>query len=214
MSDKNYKHSSDKKVKFAFSKANQERVKTAINKYPEGKEASAVMELLHIAQEQEGWVSIDAMDHIASMLGMPAMAVYEVANFYTMYNKAPVGKYLLQICRTMPCKLRGGDVILEVLQEKLGIDVGETTVDNLFTVTEVECLGACVNGPILQINDDYFEDLNKEHVTAIIDNLIQGKEITPGSCMKRHASEPINSSIASSQTHAKGTATKSKKNPL
>lgn len=143
-----------------------------IKKYPKGKEKSAIMPLLYLAQEQNNnWIPITAMDHIAEILGVPKMNVYEVANFYTMYHKELVGTYVIQVCRTTPCWLSGSDEILNGCKQELGIDIGETTPDNKFTLIEIECLGACTAAPMCQINNDYHENLNKEKIVDIINNL-------------------------------------------
>lgn len=146
------------------------RVNEILKKYPS--ERSAIMPLLYLAQEQnDNWIPTAAMDHIAEILNLPKMYIYEVANFYTMYNKQPVGKYLIQVCRTTPCWLCGSDEIVKACKEKLNIDIGETSEDRQFTLVEVECLGACTAAPMCQINDDYYENLDKEKMIAIIDNL-------------------------------------------
>lgn len=158
--------------KFEFSKKNMIRVKEILKKYPEGKERSAVMPLLWLAQEQnDNWISTDAMNHIAEILHIPPMQVYEVANFYTMYNKEPIGKYLIQVCRTTPCWLCGSNDILQVFKEELCIEIGDTTEDGLFTLVEVECLGACTAAPVAQINDEYYENLTKENIIEILHDL-------------------------------------------
>ena len=146
---------------FKFSVSNLKKANEYIKKYPEGKQRSAVMPLLYLAQE----------DYIAELLDMPAIQVYEVANFYTMFNKQPVGKYLIQVCRTTPCMLRGAKDITKVCKKKLNIELGETTEDNQFTLVEVECLGACVAAPLVQINNDYHENLTPESMEKLIDKL-------------------------------------------
>jgi len=157
---------------FEFTAENLAKAKAAINKYPAGCQQSAVMPLLDLAQRQHhNWIPRAAMDYIANMLGMPPIKVYEVATFYTMYNKQPVGKNLLQVCRTTPCWLRGSDEVTTACKNKLGIEIGETTADNKFTLVEVECLGACVNAPVVQINDDYYENLTPEKMESILDGL-------------------------------------------
>ena len=178
---------------FAFSAENLAEAKKIIAKYPEGRQASAVMPLLTIAQKQnDNWLSKVAMDVIAEMLAMPAMRVYEVASFYTMYNLAPVGKYMIEICTTTPCWLRNSSGIVEACEKHLGIHIGETTSDGQFTLVEAECLGACVNAPMLQIGDNYFEDLNPENVITLIDTLKSGKQPKAGSQSGRTSSEPSN----------------------
>jgi NADH-quinone oxidoreductase subunit E len=178
--------------KFEFSPENRERAKAHIAKYPSGRQASAVLPLLWIAQEQSGgWLPRAAMDHVAEILGMAPIRVYEVATFYTMFNLRPVGRYLLQACTTTPCWLRGSDAVVEACEHKLGIGVGGTTPDGLFTLVEVECLGACVNAPILQVNDDFYEDLDGPATEALLDALRDGKPSPPGSVIGRQGSEPV-----------------------
>lgn len=177
--------------KFEFTKENLKAANNIIAKYPEGSQQSAVMPLLYLAQRQHNnWIPTAAMDVIADMLDMPKIHVYEVANFYTMYNKQPVGEYLVQICRTTPCWLRGSDEITRACRKNLGIDIGETTKDGKFTLVEVECLGACVNAPMIQINNDFYEDLDSESVCSILNNLAAGKPQKIGPQTTRHASEP------------------------
>lgn len=176
---------------FAFTAENLETAKTIIARYPERRQASAVMPLLDIAQRQhDNWLPRAAMDYIAELLEMPRIRVYEVATFYTMYNLAPVGQHFVQICTTTPCWLRGSDDVVEACRRKLGIDVGETTADGKFTVIEVECLGACVNAPMMQVGDDYFEDLSAETTEQILDALAKGETPKPGPQNGRHTSEP------------------------
>jgi NADH-quinone oxidoreductase subunit E len=175
---------------FAFTPENLEKAKTIIAKYPPGRERSAVMPLLDLAQRQSGnWLPRAAMDHVADYLGMPRIKVYEVATFYSMYNLRPVGAYFVQICTTTPCWLVGSDGIVSACRNKLGIGLGETTPDGKFTLVEVECLGACVNAPMVQINDDYYEDLTPERMEAILDALAAGRRVEPGSQSGRHGSQ-------------------------
>lgn len=141
-----------------------------IARYPEGKHKSALIPLLHLAQEQNGgWLSAEAMDHVADLLKLKPIEVYEVATFYSMYNLKPIGKYLFEVCQTGPCMLRGSDGIIEYIKSKLGIGIGETTTDGLFTLKTVECLGACGYAPMLQLGKFYKEHLTPEKVDAIID---------------------------------------------
>ena len=157
---------------FAFTEENLKLAQTEISKYPEGKQASAVLALLSLAQKQAGgWLPKAAMDCIAETLSMPHMKVYEVATFYSMFNLSPTGKYLVQVCRTTPCWLRGSEKCLDACRKKLAIDVGETTADKKFTLVEVECLGACVNAPVIQINEFYFENLTPEKVIKMLEKL-------------------------------------------
>jgi NADH-quinone oxidoreductase subunit E len=176
---------------FEFNQENQKKVQEIIAKYPSGKQKSAVMPLLDLAQRQNNnFVSKEIIEHIATLLDIAPIQVYEVASFYSMYNLKPVGKYLLQVCGTTPCMLRGAEDLIKVCQEKLGIKREETSTDGLFTLKEVECLGACVNAPMVQINDDYFEDLNPEIFAQILDDLKAGKPVKIGSQCGRHSSEP------------------------
>ena len=177
---------------FEFTPENLDRAKAHIAKYPAGRQASAVLPLLDLAQRQTGgWLPRAAMDYVAAMLQMPAIRVYEVASFYTMLNLKPVGRHLLQACTTTPCWLRGSDAVVAACEKKLGIPVGGTTPDGLFTLVEVECLGACVNAPILQVNDDFYEDLDGPATEALLEALRAGSPPPPGSVIGRHGSEPI-----------------------
>lgn len=192
---------------FEFTKENHKKAQEIIAKYPKGKQQSAVMPLLDLAQRQhQNWIPRAAMDTIARLLDMPLIKVYEVATFYTMYNKQPVGKNLVQICRTTPCWLRGSDEITKACTDHLGIGVGETTKDGKFTLVEVECLGACVNAPMVQINDDYYEDLSPETMKAVLEVLATGKKPNIGSQCGRHSSEPEGYIHASEPQTAKKTA--------
>lgn len=176
---------------FVFTDENRATADKIIAKYPEGRHQSAVMPLLDLAQRQnDGWVSTPAMDHIAEILDIAPMKVYEVATFYTMYNKHPVGKFHIQTCMTTPCWLRGIDDINDAMTSHLGIGMHETTSDGLFTITPVECLGACANAPMIQINDDYYEDLTPENIVNILKDLAEKGETKTGSQIGRKSSEP------------------------
>lgn len=182
---------------FSFDAESMVAVERHIAKYPPGKQASAVLPLLDIAQRQMGrvtgsaWVPIAAMDEIARMLGMAPIRVYEVVTFYTMFNTAPVGKFHLQVCTTTPCWLRGSDEITRACREATGIrGWKETSADGLFTMSEVECVGACVNAPVLCVNDDFYEDLDAERTTALIEALRRGEVPKPGSMSGRQHSAP------------------------
>lgn len=176
---------------FAFSEANQEKLKGIFAKYPEDRKASAVMPLLDLAQRQhDGWLPRAAMDHVAELVGLAPMRVYEVATFYTMYNLAPIGQNHVQVCTNLPCWLRGSDEVMGACKKKLGIGVGETTKDGKFSLSEMECLGACVNAPMMQINEDYYEDLDEASTNAIIDTLQSGGTPTPGPQNSRKGCEP------------------------
>lgn len=176
---------------FAFTPENQERARAIVAKYPAGRQASALMPLLDLAQRQcGGWLPRVAMDVIADMLEVPRIRAYEVATFYTMYNLKPVGRYHVQVCTTTPCWLRGSDEVMDACRKRLGIGIGETTPDGLFTLSEVECLGACVNAPMIQVNDDYYEDLDATSTTAVLDALARGEKPKAGSVSGRHTSCP------------------------
>jgi NADH-quinone oxidoreductase E subunit len=178
---------------FQFSEENQIKVKEIIAKYPQGRQKSAVMPLLDLAQRQnENFISKEIIENIANLLAMAPIHVYEVASFYSMYNLKPVGKYLIQVCGTTPCMLRGAEELIKLCKSKLGIGKEETSSDKLFTLKEVECLGACVNAPMVQINDDYYEDLNPEIFSQILDDLKAGKPVKIGSQIGRNSSEPKN----------------------
>ncbi|HWK00353.1 MAG TPA: NADH-quinone oxidoreductase subunit NuoE [Xanthobacteraceae bacterium] len=175
---------------FAFSRKNLEWAKGQIAKYPEGRQASAVIPLLWKAQEQEGWVTEPAIRVIADMLGMAYIRVLEVATFYTMFNLEPVGKYLIQLCGTTPCMLRGAEDIRKVCERRIGAQE-HITKDGLFSWREVECLGACVNAPMVQINYDYYEDLTPENFEKLLDDLAAGKKVKTGPQIDRQFSAPI-----------------------
>jgi NADH dehydrogenase (ubiquinone) flavoprotein 2 len=176
---------------FAFTPANLERAKQAMAKYPAGRQASAVLALLDLAQRQHGgWLPRAAMDHVAGILDMAPIRVYEVATFYTMFNLKPVGRYHLQVCRTTPCWLRGADDLTETCKRKLGIGLKGRTADGKFSLIEVECLGGCVNAPVVQINDDFYEDLDAKKLEAILDALARGEKPKMGSQTGRQGSAP------------------------
>ncbi|MDA0230858.1 MAG: NADH-quinone oxidoreductase subunit NuoE [Proteobacteria bacterium] len=177
--------------KFEFSPENLELANAHIAKYPEGRQASAVLPLLDLAQRQNGgWVSREAMVYIADFLDMAEIRVYEVATFYTMVNLNPVGKHLIQLCRTTPCWLRGSDDLRDACTNELGIGIGESTEDGMFTLVEVECLGACVNAPMVQINDDFYEDLSAARMIEILAMLRRGEQPSAGSQTGRQTSAP------------------------
>ncbi len=156
-----------------FSQDKLSKVQEIIARYPEGKHKSALLPLLHMAQEEgNGWLSVDAMDYVASLLQLEPIEVYEVATFYSMYNTKPVGKYVFEVCQTGPCMLRGCDDIIAYIQQKLNIKVGETTADGLFTLKTVECLGACGYAPMMQLGKFYREHLTKEKIDAIIEECV------------------------------------------
>ncbi|WP_346236876.1 NAD(P)H-dependent oxidoreductase subunit E [Niabella insulamsoli] len=152
-----------------LSQENIDRVQKIIERYPEGRQKSALLPVLHVAQEQFGWLSVETMDYVASLLQIEPIEVYEVASFYSMYNLKPVGKYMFEVCQTGPCMLNGSDDIIAYIGEKLSIKPGETTEDGMFTLKTVECLGACGYAPMMQLGKFYKEHLTKEKVDAIIE---------------------------------------------
>lgn len=169
----------------------QVKVDEILDKYPSNRKASAVIPLLHYVQKKSnGWLPVPEIERAAEILDMPYMKVYEVASFYTMFNLKPVGKKLLQLCHTTPCWLRGSDEIEKSIFDTLKIKDGETTPDKMFTLMKVECLGACVNAPILQINDDYYEDLDYKSTKELLNKIKTKKNIKPGSVIGRKSSEP------------------------
>lgn len=177
---------------FAFSDENAARVTKILAKYPADRKASAVLPLLDLAQRQAGgWLPKAAMDHVAATLDMAPIRVYEVATFYSMFNLKPVGKHLIQVCRTTPCWLRGADDLTHTCKSKLGIGLKETTADGQFTLVEVECLGACVNAPVVQINDDFYEDLDPAALEKLLDALARGEKPKPGPQIDRQNSAPV-----------------------
>ena len=180
---------------FAWTPDNAAEVPRILARYPEARPHSAVMPLLWLAQQQmraqtgSAWLPVPVIEYVAAAIGMPYMRAYEVASFYTMYNLKPIGRYLVQVCGTTPCQLRGSDDLLKACKDK-GLIKGGTTADGLFTLAEVECLGACANAPMVQINDDNYEDLTYDSMTAILDELARGETPKPGSAIGRTASCP------------------------
>ena len=176
---------------FSFSAESKALADKIIARYPEGRQASAVMPLLDLAQRQAGgWLPRAAMDHVAELLEMAPIRVYEVATFYTMYNLNPVGEHVVQVCTTTPCALRDSAAVADACRDELGIEFGETTQDGKFTLFEVECLGACVNAPMMQIGDDYYEDLDDASTRSILQALGRGETPRPGPQSGRKSSEP------------------------
>jgi NADH-quinone oxidoreductase subunit E len=175
---------------FAFTPENLAWAKDQLKKYPEGRQASAVLPLMWRAQEQcGGWLPEPALRTIADMLDMAYIRVYEIATFYTMFNLAPVGRHYVQVCHTTPCWLRGADTLKDTCRKLIG-EPGHVTKDGLFSWVEVECLGACVNAPMVQINKDYYEDLTPESLEKILFALREGRKVKPGPQDGRHSSEP------------------------
>lgn len=176
---------------FAFTEQNLALARKHIAKYPPGRQQSAVIPLLDLAQRQhDGWLPQAAVRCVAELLDMPYIRAWEVATFYTMFNLAPVGRHLVQVCTTTPCWLRGSDAVVSACEKRLGIGLGETSADGAFTLKEVECLGACVNAPMLQIGDSYYEDLTPENVVALLDAVAAGNPPPAGSLTGRHTSAP------------------------
>ena len=187
------KISKEQPEKFEFNATNNEIAKKILTNYPEGKQQSAVMPLLYLVQEQnENWIPLAAMKYIAKFLNMPYIKVYEVATFYSMYNLAPVGKYFVQVCTTTPCMIRGANKLVEACKEKISENENELSNDKSCSWMEVECLGACVNAPMMQINDDYYEDLDKNKTLEILDKILNGETPKPGSYRGRVNNEPEN----------------------
>ena len=178
---------------FEFNSESLAEANNIIKKYPKGKQQSAVMSLLYIAQKQnDNWIPLSAMKYIGKFLEMPYVKVYEVATFYTMYNLTPVGKHFIQVCTTTPCMIRGAYKIVEACKEKISENENELVKEKNCSWMEVECLGACINAPMMQINDDYYEDLDKDKTIKILDQIILGKTPEPGSYRGRLNSEPEN----------------------
>ena len=178
---------------FEFTSESLAEAKKIIDKYPKGKQQSAVMSLLYIAQKQhDNWIPLSAMKYIGKLLEMPYVKVYEVATFYTMYNLSPVGKHFVQVCTTTPCMIRGAYKIVEACKEKISENENEFVKEKNCSWMEVECLGACVNAPMMQINDDYYEDLDKEKTSEILDKILNGETPKPGSYRGRINNEPEN----------------------
>jgi len=183
----------DQPENFKFSSTSLEAAKAVIAKYPKSKQQSAVMSLLYIAQKQnDNWIPLEAMKCIAKLLNMPYIKVYEVATFYSMYNLSPVGKFFVQVCTTTPCMIRGANKLVEACKEKISKNESDLSSDKSCSWVEVECLGACVNAPMMQINDEYYEDLDKEKTLKILDKILKGEKPQPGSYRGRVNNEPEN----------------------
>ncbi len=178
---------------FQFNDESMETANKIVSNYPVGKQQSAVMALLYIAQRQnDNWIPLQAMKYIAKFLDMPYIKVYEVATFYSMYNLSPVGKYFFQVCTTTPCMLRGAYDLVKVCKNKISEKENVLSEDGKISWMEVECLGACVNAPMMQVNDDYYEDLNDKKLEEIIEAIYQNKPPKPGSYSGRINAEPVN----------------------
>ncbi len=178
---------------FKFSDKNLKIAEDILKKYPQDRKKSAVMPLLYLAQKQnENWIPLSAMKYIAKYLSIPYIKVYEVATFYSMYNLSPVGKYLVQVCTTSPCLIRGADKLLKVCKEKISTNEKKLSENKKCSWMEVECLGACVNAPMIQVNEDYYEDLDEKNTREIIESLLKDKPLKPGSYRGRKNTSPEN----------------------
>ena len=187
---------------FEFNSSSLDMANKIIAKYPKGKQQSAVMALLYIAQRQNNnWIPLAAMKYIAKILDMPYIKVYEVATFYSMYNLSPVGKFFVQVCTTTPCMIRGANKLVEACKEKISENESELSPDKSCSWMEVECLGACVNAPMMQVNRDYYEDLSKNNIEKILDSFMQDDPIKPGSFRNRKSSAPENNKINGNGTN-------------
>jgi len=176
---------------FDFTNDNQKKIEIILKRYPENNKKSAVMPLLYLAQRQNSnWIPLAAMKKIANLLSMPYISVYEVATFYTMYNLAPVGKHFIQVCTTTPCLIRGADKIVKLCKEKIALNENEISKKGDCSWMEVECLGACVSAPMIQINDDYYEDLDEKNTIEILESLLKDKPLKPGSYRGRKNTSP------------------------
>ena len=183
----------DQPETFKFNEKSMEAANKIVSNYPDGKQQSAVMALLYIAQRQnDNWIPLQAMKYIAKFLDMPYIKVYEVATFYSMYNLSPVGKYFFQVCTTTPCMLRGAYDLVKVCKNKISEKENVLSQDGKISWMEVECLGACVNAPMMQVNEDYYEDLNDKKLEKIIETIYQNKIPKPGSYNGRINAEPVN----------------------
>ena len=176
---------------FAFDAEHLAKAKELIANYPPGRQASAVIGVLDLAQRQQGWLPRVAMDEVAKLLDMAPIRVYEIATFYTMFQLKPKGRYLLQVCTTTPCWLRGSEGVMKACREVTGVPPGEVSADGLFSTMEVECLGACVNAPMIQINDDFYEDLDEASTKKVLEAFKRGETPKPGPQVDRQTSAPI-----------------------
>ena len=188
---------------FKFSEQNLKKLEQILRRYPKTNKKSAVMPLLYLAQKQnDNWIPLAAMKHIANHLDMPYISVYEVATFYSMYNLAPVGKHFIQVCTTTPCLLRGADKIVKLCKENISPNENEISQKGSCSWMEVECLGACVSAPMIQINDDYYEDLDEKSTKEILISLINDKPLKPGSYRGRKNTAPEKISSNNGEKHA------------
>ena len=191
ISYKSFAEDSLQPKEFSFNNFNLKKAKEIIKIYPSNYKESSIMPLLSMAQSQnKGWIPKKAIEYISEFIGVPEIKVLELATFYSMYNLSPVGKFHIEVCTTTPCMLRGSDSMLNLCKKKLGIDIGEITKDKTFSLGKVECLGACVNAPVVKINEDYYEDLNSQTFDKLINNLKDNKNVKIGPQSKRMGSEP------------------------
>ena len=179
-------------LEFNFSSENLTKAKKIIKMYPSNFKESSIMPLLSIAQEQNnGWLPKKAIEYISNFIEVPEIKVLEIATFYSMYNLSPVGKFHIEVCTTTPCMLRGSDHMLDLCKKKFGLEIGETTEDGLFSLGRVECLGACVNAPIVKINENYYEDLDSNSLDNLLNSLKMNKKVKIGPQSKRKGTEPV-----------------------
>ena len=188
---------------FKFTDENLKKTKDILQRYPEKNKKSAVMPLLYLAQAQnDNWLPLAALKYIGKFLSIPYISVYEVATFYTMYNLAPVGKNFIQVCTTTPCLIQGANKIVKLCKEKISVNENEVSKNGNCSWMEVECLGACVNGPMIQVNNDYYEDLDEESMTKILDSMVENKPLKPGSFRGRKNTSPEKLNKPNGENHA------------
>ena len=193
----------DQPQNFIFSNENLKKAEEILKRYPKKNKKSAVMPFLYLAQKQnDNWIPLAAMKYIAKLLSIPYISVYEVATFYTMYNLSPVGKHFVQVCTTTPCLIRGADKIVKLCKEKISPNENEVSNKSNCSWMEVECLGACVSAPMIQINDNYYEDLDEKSTAEILDSLINNKPLKPGSFRGRKNTSPEKSQSVNGENHA------------
>ena len=194
MSENKFKIIADESIQpenFSFSAKNILKAKKIIKMYPSNYKESSIMPLLSLAQTQNnGWLPKKAIEYVSDFISVPEIKVLEIATFYSMYNLSPVGEYHIEVCTTTPCMLRGSDSMLNLCKKKLGIELGEISKDKKFSLGKVECLGACVNAPVVKINNDYFEDLNSQTFDKLIDSIARNKNVKAGPQSKRKGTEP------------------------
>ena len=193
----------DQPQNFIFSNENLKKAEEILKRYPKKNKKSAVMPFLYLAQKQnDNWIPLAAMKYIAKLLSIPYISVYEVATFYTMYNLSPVGKHFVQVCTTTPCLIRGADKIVKLCKEKISPNENEVSNKSNCSWMEVECLGACVSAPMIQINDNYYEDLDEKSTAKILDSLINDKPLKPGSFRGRKNTSPEKNQSMNGENHA------------